>query len=91
MAEKYKWSEQLYDTVVMMRISLTNVHIKNHPLRRDDSEWYGRYLNRLARIGEEKKRRRSETQALYRDNRRQRLRFHFRSVAGEDDETQSDW
>lgn len=90
MADKYKWSEQLYDTVAMMCISLTNVHVRNQPLRLNDGEWYGRYLNRLARIGADKKRKRAETQALSRKNRRQRLRVRFRSVTGLDDDTQSD-
>ena len=88
MSGKFTLSEKLYDTFVAMCVGLTNVHIDMHPLRNDDNEWFNRYRNRLLKLGEERKRKRAETQALYRARRTQRLRFGYRDVAGELDETQ---
>lgn len=77
MSTKYRWSEELYDTIAGLCIALTNVHIDYHELRRTDGDWYVRYVNRVFKIGEEKKRKRAETQRLYREKRRQYLRFGY--------------
>lgn len=85
---RYKWNEGFYDTIMAMCIALTNVHVDKLPLRADDGTWYARYMNSLKFYGEDRKRKRAETQAMYRARRQQRLRFGFRATADSDDATQ---
>lgn len=80
MAVKYRWSEKLYDDIVGMCIALTNVHIDHLPLRGVDGEWWNRYMNTLNMVGNEKKRKRSEQQRMYRSRRNDRLQFGFRET-----------
>ena len=80
MAAKYRWVEKLYDKIAVVCVGLTNFIVEKRPLRADDGRWYRRYSNRLLHIGEEKKRKRAESQALYIARRRQRLRETYRSA-----------
>lgn len=80
MGTKYRWSESLYDTIAAMCVALTNVHVDKLPLRSLDGDWLNRYLNNLSFIGNEKKRKRAEDQAMYRERRNNRLRIGFRSA-----------
>eukprot|EP00171_Calliarthron_tuberculosum_P021823 IDg21823t1 len=91
MSQKWTWSETLYDTVVCMCVGLTNIHVDSKPLRSVDSDWYNRYMNRLLHIGDSRKRKRAETQAMYRERRKQRLRVGYRVASTEDDETQEEY
>lgn len=81
MAAKYKWSEKNYDTIVGMCVALTNWHINHLPLRPVDGDWFKRYITKLNMIGNEKKRKRSEAQALYRARRNDRLQVGFRATS----------
>ena len=56
MSRKYQWSEDLYDTIASVCVSLTNCLVDYNPLRTDDGDWYSRYKNRLSSVGQEKKR-----------------------------------
>ena len=82
-ATKYKWSEEFYDHIAPMCISLTKVHIDKVPLRSSDGEWFNRYVNNLNTIGNERKRKRAEAHALYRARRNNRLRMGYRTIAPE--------
>lgn len=73
MSRKYTWSENSYDTIASCCVSLTNCLLDLSPLRREDGDWYVRYRNRLMEIGSTRQRKRKQTQANYRSNRRRRL------------------
>ena len=85
----FKWSEQIYDTVLGPGVAFTNYHAELHSLRIDDQERYTRYKNRLADIGEEKKRKSNEAQDRYRKKSKVRLNTRFRSILS-DDETEEE-
>jgi len=92
MSAKYKWDEKLYDNLSSVCVSLTNCLVDLNPLRQTDGEWYTRYRNRLIGIGNEKKRKRAEVQANFRERRRRRLSIGYRQhrgILGDDEETQA--
>ena len=70
----------MYDTYVTMCVSFTSVHIDLHALRATDGQWYIQYLNRLNRIGNERKRKRAQAQALSYSRREQRLRVVYSHI-----------
>ena len=86
MSLKYRWSEDLYDTISFICVSLTNCLIDLNPLRARYGDRYMRYRNLLSNIGIEKKPQRSEAQSNYRENRRRRLSMKFRQHLDFDDE-----
>lgn len=90
-SQKWTWSEVLYDTIVTLCVGLTNAHVESKPLRGGDSEWYNRYVNRLVHIGDAKKRKRAEAQAMYREHRKQRLRVGYRAATTDTEETEEDF
>lgn len=90
MSIKYRWNEGFYDTITALCVALTNAHVEKLPLRTTDGDWHSRYINSLCLIGDERKRKRAESQALYRAHRLRRLRVGFRFTGGADGETQSE-
>ncbi|KAG3246769.1 hypothetical protein PI124_g8514 [Phytophthora idaei] len=71
-AEKFRWSEPLYDDIFQICVSLTNYHVTMHPLRDDNGLSFRQYQGRLLAIGAEMKKRRRQSQDKYRRNQRLR-------------------
>ena len=86
MSSKYTWGEKLYDTIATVCVALTNFVVEKSPLRTDDGKWYTRYINRLVHIGDDKKRKRADAQAMYAARRKQRLREQYRTVTRDETE-----
>ena len=78
LASKYRWKESLYDAIFKLSIALTNFHVKFHPLRAEDGEYYRKYKARMSHIGTEKQLKRRRCQKQYREKRRRRLDSGFR-------------
>ena len=74
---KWRWAEQNYDAFFRCRVALTNVHIRLHPLHRDDLERFQRVKNRLHSIGVETTERRKRTLERYRLKRKRRMDMPF--------------
>jgi hypothetical protein len=72
-ADKFRWSEELYDDIFHVCASLTNYHITMHPLRDDNGNHFRHHHNRLVAIGEEIQKKRRLSQDKYR--RSKRLRY----------------
>ncbi|ETP32118.1 hypothetical protein F442_19125 [Phytophthora nicotianae P10297] len=49
-ADKYRWSEDLYDDIFQVCVGLTNFHIESNPLRDTNGEAYAQRENRLRAI-----------------------------------------
>ncbi|RHZ39952.1 hypothetical protein DYB31_008483, partial [Aphanomyces astaci] len=47
----YRWSRKSYDIVFQACLTLTNVHVRLHPLRAEDGDANAQYINRLNAIG----------------------------------------
>ena len=73
LSSKYRWAEKNYDKSFTMFISLTNLHIKWHPLRAADLDRQNQIKNRQYAIGEETVMKRRRAQEKYRAKRRRRL------------------
>ncbi|KAH9100026.1 hypothetical protein Ae201684P_019031 [Aphanomyces euteiches] len=78
-SDKFRWNEELYDTIFRCGLALTNAHILKHPLRARDGESYACYTNPLSFIGNDIREKRAAAQESYRRKRRLRLES---SVAG---------
>lgn len=78
-SKTFLWDEDLYDNIFSLCVSFTNVNIKLQPLKNGDGEWYENYLTAIRAIEESRKRKRSETQADYRERRKRRLGMGYRS------------
>ena len=74
---KYNSDESNYDMIFRCCLALKNVHVRQNPLRADDSDWYNQYRNRLLAIGEEKKKKRILTQQKYRSKPKIRFSLEF--------------
>ncbi|RHY20158.1 hypothetical protein DYB32_010215 [Aphanomyces invadans] len=72
-ADKYRWSEDLYDTIMRCCVALTNCHIETLALRAEDTNFFLQRLQRLRDISNETTRKRKLVQEKYRMKRRQRL------------------
>jgi hypothetical protein len=83
-SDKYRWQEVRYETFFRACLALTDLHVRDHPLRAEDGERYRDYLRRLTTIGAERRERRLEA------NRRARRRRELRlEVAAADDDSDS--
>ena len=51
---KFRWSENLFDTIFAIGIALTNYHVTMHKLRDLNGSWYNQYRNRLVHVGKGK-------------------------------------
>ncbi|KAG6953055.1 hypothetical protein JG688_00013006 [Phytophthora aleatoria] len=71
-AEKFRWSEPLYDDIFQICVSLSTYHVAMHPLRYDNGLSFRQYQGRLLAIGAEMKKRRRQSQDKYRRNQRLR-------------------
>lgn len=90
LGSKYRWSENLYDKIFRMCLGFTNAHIRRHPLRDPDLDFFNKYKNRLYHIGEEVVEKRKRRQERYRRKRQRRLSQQLRqSSSEEEEETQS--
>jgi hypothetical protein len=93
-ADKYRWSEDLYDDIFHVCASLTNFHIAFHPLRDVSGEEYAQRQNRLLAIGEKSQQKRRLAQEKHRRLKRLRHRMSLddhpsHNDSGDDDrETQ---
>jgi len=65
-AQKYVWSRERIDVIVDIVFSLTNYHIRLHPLRAGDGEYYDGVLKDLKRQADEAKTKGSRRQREYR-------------------------
>ncbi|KAJ8577028.1 hypothetical protein ON010_g2179 [Phytophthora cinnamomi] len=72
-SDKYRWQEVKYEVFFRACVALTNVHVRDHPLRAEDGEHYRDYLRSLNSIGTERRARRLE--ANRRSRRRRQLRL----------------
>ena len=79
-ANKYRWSESLYDDIFKLTIALTNLHIRCYPLRDADGQTYERYRKRLKEIAECTVAKRKRAQASYRKRRRRRIERELRGI-----------
>lgn len=86
MSAKYRWSGDLYDQIFRLCLGLTNWHIKRHPLRREDLDFYQQIKNKHYQIGESILSKRKATQQRYRARRRSRMDVTFRAMHQSDDE-----
>lgn len=77
---KYRWSEIFYYTISAMCVALANCHIDKLSLRPTDVDCFKRYIAKLGRVWNEKKRKRAESLALYRIRRHARLQIGFRAA-----------
>ena len=80
MSKNWAWSEELYGTYVILCVCSTNLQDELLRIRANNGQWYIQYLNRHKQIGNERKRKRAEFQALSRNHREQRLRIAYRQV-----------
>ncbi|GMF65977.1 unnamed protein product [Phytophthora lilii] len=83
-AEKFRWSEKLYDDVFHVCASLTNYHITLHPLREESGDIYRQQCNRLIAIGNEINTKRRMRQERYRRNKRLRHTMNLNDNLGDD-------
>lgn len=74
---KWRCAEQNYDRFFPLRVVISNVHIRAHPLRRNDLDGFHRLTNRLCQIGTQ--RGEKSTLERYREKRRRRLSVEFRT------------
>eukprot|EP00644_Phytophthora_capsici_P011046 jgi/Phyca11/16113/fgenesh1_pg.PHYCAscaffold_18_\ len=85
MADKYRWSEDLYDDIFQTCISLTNFHVESNPLRDANGEEYAQRENRLLAIGNDIKKRRRLAQEKYRSRKQLRHRMELDDIPGHDE------
>ena len=69
MANKWRWDEKQYDKIFRLCLSLTNLHVKWHPLRDEDNQHAKQYRRRLLEIGAKKAEKRKASQQMYRAKR----------------------
>ncbi|KAE8875937.1 hypothetical protein PF003_g39914 [Phytophthora fragariae] len=74
-ADKYRWSEELYDDIFQISVGLTNFHIEYNPLREHNAEEYAQREHRMLAIGKEKARKRRLSQEKYRRRKQMRHRM----------------
>ena len=87
---KWRWAEESYDNIFRLCLALTNWHVRNHPLRRDDFNRFQRIRNRLYEIGTESALKRKRTLERYRAKRRRRMDIQFRAESVPDREVESE-
>lgn len=73
LCERYRLAEAQYDMYLDICAGLTNFHIRYHPLRASDQEFYKRYRKRIRALGIDKKRRRQRQARASRRNNRRRI------------------
>ena len=78
LSSKWRWSHSLYDEFFTIALALTNVHIKNKPLRHEDGEKFTRVRNRLSCIANEIAEKRKVALERYQSRRRAELNHRFR-------------
>ncbi|KAH7474463.1 uncharacterized protein KRP23_8594 [Phytophthora ramorum] len=74
-ADKYRWSEDLYDDIFQICVGLTNFHIECNPLREHNAEEYAQREHRMLAIGKEKARKHRLSQEKYRRRKQMRHRM----------------
>ncbi|TMW68455.1 hypothetical protein Poli38472_005923 [Pythium oligandrum] len=84
MSDKYRWSEDLYDTIVRACVALTNLHIRKHKLREGDHTTYDDFILGLRGIGETRKRVWIEIQQRSRQKRAIRAQSDELGLPGQD-------
>ena len=52
MSNKWRWDERQYDKIFRLCLSLTDLHVKWHPLRDEDNNHANQYRRRLLEIAE---------------------------------------
>jgi hypothetical protein len=72
-SNKYRWSEDMYDSILQMCIAVTNFHVGFNPLRSEDSFFYAQYTTRLSLLGADIVNKRRQKQARYREKRQRVL------------------
>ncbi|OWY91813.1 hypothetical protein PHMEG_00039453 [Phytophthora megakarya] len=50
-ADKFRWSENIYDDLFCLTVSLTNHHVSISPLREQNNEWYRQTQHKLIELG----------------------------------------
>ena len=73
MSKNYAWKEKKYDITVAVYVCLPSYNVGQQLLWSTDLEWYTCYSNCLISTGNEKKRKRTEAQAMSRARRLQNL------------------
>ena len=68
---KYTWCRERLDEIIDICFALTNYHIRLHPLRAEDREYYHRVLSTLRSKAEKVRTLRAERQRRYRHRRMQ--------------------
>ncbi|KAH9089807.1 hypothetical protein LEN26_019049 [Aphanomyces euteiches] len=69
----YHWNRKRYDLLFKTCLSLTNVHVRFNPLRKEDGEVYAQYVNRLKSIGRKLRKKKKSADRAYRTKRKARL------------------
>ena len=73
MANRSRWDEKQYDKIFRLCLSLTDLHVKWHPLRDEDNQHAKQYRRRLLEIGVKKAEERKASQKMYRAKRAARM------------------
>ncbi|KAE9324764.1 hypothetical protein PF008_g17032 [Phytophthora fragariae] len=84
-ADKFRWSEALYDDVFRLCVALTNYNISINPLRDQNGDWYRQSQHKLIQLGPAIKEKRRLQQAKYRAKKKRRLETSIEDLGGEDD------
>lgn len=77
MSNKYRSSEETYDTIPAICVSVNNAHIINYPLRASDREMYQWMKNRTYQIGNDRIEKRRRAQRTDQEKRKQRVAISF--------------
>ena len=87
-ANKWRWSEDLYDGFFNLAAALTNYDITKSPLRAEDLQFYRKFKQRQYIIVEDVAKKRERIQDRYRRKRQKRLAVQFCEGVS-DNETES--
>jgi len=82
-SSKFNWNETLYDTIMMVCVSLTNYHIMISPLRESNLQVVCQYKNKLYAISESV----SSKQQCYKEKRSRVLQELFHEADDDDNDT----
>lgn len=83
-ANKWRWAEENYDTLLFICISLTKCHIQFNPLPSEDGDFYTKYKNQFVDIGINRIEKRRAVQTAYRTKRQRELNIRFHALDTED-------
>jgi len=79
---KWRWNENCYGTILKLCVGLTNIHVKENPLRANDLTFNKSVKTRLYTIGESSVQKRKDTQKRYRERRKRRVNLQVGTAVG---------